>query len=75
LYFSSATFLPAGPGPDRGRGRQGRLCGENFILGKYDWIRIFEALSLCQSEIKDNEMFHLTNTFGRDMYNLFIHPD
>jgi len=25
---SSALFLPAGPGPDRGRGRQVRLCGE-----------------------------------------------
>jgi len=26
---SSALFLPAGPGPDRGRGRQVRLCGES----------------------------------------------
>jgi len=34
--------------------RSRRLYGENFFLGKYDWIRIFEAISLCQSEIKEN---------------------
>jgi hypothetical protein len=26
-----ASFLPAGPGPDRGRGRQVRLCGESDL--------------------------------------------
>ena len=32
LLYPFAFFLPAGPGPDRGRGRQGRLCGECIIL-------------------------------------------